>query len=68
MSNNIKQLREAHEMTQADLAKYLDVKVPAVSKWERGLANPRTDKLIQMARFFDCTTDVVLGLAPIDAT
>ena len=67
MGNNIKLLREAHDMTQADLAQYLGVKVPAVSKWERGLANPRMDKLILMAQRFGCTTDAILGLTPIEA-
>lgn len=65
MSNNIKQLRETHDMTQAELAKRLGVQVPAVSKWERDLAYPRMDKLVQMAQIFGCSTDTVLGLKKV---
>lgn len=67
MSNNIKQLREAHDMTQAELAKRLGVLVPAVSKWERGLAYPRMDNLVKMAQIFGCSTDMVLGLEKVDS-
>lgn len=60
-ADNIKAQREAADMTQEELARKLGVRPPAVSKWERGLAFPRWEKLIEMANIFGCTTDVLLG-------
>lgn len=64
---NIRQLREANNMTQEELANLLGVKPPAVSKWERGLAYPRMDNVARMAQIFGTTMDVVMGLKPASA-
>ena len=64
---NIRQLREANDMTQEDLAKKLGVKPPAVSKWERGLAYPRMDNVARMAEIFGVSMDVVMGLKSASA-
>ena len=64
---NIRQLREANDMTQEELANLLGVKPPAVSKWERGLAYPRMDNVAKMAQIFGTTMDVVMGLKPASA-
>ena len=34
--NTIKQLREQHKLTQAELAEKLDVSSKTISKWETG--------------------------------
>ena len=36
MANNIKQLREAAGMTQAELAAKMQLTTPSVTKWELG--------------------------------
>ena len=41
--------------TQLEVAKAVGVKPSAVSKWERGLAKPRADKLPQLAKLYGCT-------------
>lgn len=64
---NIRQLREANDMTQEELAKKLGVKPPAVSKWERGLAYPRMDNVARMAEIFGVSMDVVMGLKSASA-
>lgn len=64
---NIRQLREANDMTQEELAKKLGVKPPAVSKWERGLAYPRMDNVARMAEIFGVSMDVVMGLKSANA-
>ena len=64
---NIRLLREAHNMTQEELAKLLGVKPPAISKWERGLAYPRMDNVARMAQIFGTTMDVVMGIRPVGA-
>ena len=40
--------------TQLEVAKAVGVKPSAVSKWERGLAKPRADKLPQLAKLYAC--------------
>lgn len=46
--------------TQREVAKALGVKPSAVSKWERGLAKPRADKLPAIANLYGCTVDQLL--------
>ena len=45
----IKELRQRKGMSQADLAKAMNVSTVAVSQWERGEYQPTTDKLPQLA-------------------
>lgn len=44
-------------LTQDDLAKALNVGRTCISMWEAGEANPRADKLPELARIFGCTID-----------
>lgn len=59
--NNIKKLREAAGMTQAELAARLQLTTPSVTKWEPGRANPTYDNLIQLAEIFGVSLDEVAG-------
>lgn len=46
--------------TQREVAKILGVRESAVSKWERGLAKPRADKLPAIARLYGCSIEELL--------
>ena len=61
MANNIKQLREAAGMTQAELAAKMRLTTPSITKWELGRANPTYDNLIQLAEIFGVSLDEVAG-------
>ncbi len=61
MANNIKQLREAAGMTQAELAAKMQLTTPSITKWELGRANPTYDNLIQLAEIFGVSLDEVAG-------
>ena len=61
MRNQIRELREAAGMTQADLANRLQVSVPTVSKWESGVIRPNVGNLIQLAEIFETTMDTICG-------
>lgn len=63
--DSIRTLREAHNMTQEELAKRLGVKPPAVSKWERGLTYPKMENVFKMAEIFGVSMGVVMGKEPI---
>lgn len=49
----IKILRKTHKMTQADLARKLNVAPTAVSAWERNENRPLMDKLTVLAEIFN---------------
>lgn len=41
------------KVTQAELANYLEVTPQAISGWERGEANPESDKLVKLANYLN---------------
>ena len=58
-------LRRERNISQADLARRLDVSRQAVSKWEKGLSSPDTVKLIQLAEVFDIEVEyLATGIKP----
>ena len=50
----IKELREASEKTQKQLAQELGVSQPAVANWERGAFLPHAEDLPALARALKC--------------
>ncbi|MBR4496964.1 MAG: helix-turn-helix domain-containing protein, partial [Acholeplasmatales bacterium] len=61
LNENISKYRKENKMTQEDLAEALGVTFAAVSKWERGLATPDIELIIQMANIFDISVDALIG-------
>ena len=53
----IRKMRLARGLTQAKLAKALDVDTSTVTKWETGEAKPRADKLPLLAKILGCSID-----------
>lgn len=49
ISENIKNLRKAHSLTQEQLAETLGVTVGAVYKWESGLSIPEVKLIMEIA-------------------
>lgn len=58
--NRLKELRMERSWTQGQLAKKMGVTRTAVAKWETGKAYPATEKLIELARIFECPIDYLL--------
>lgn len=56
----LSKLRKENNYTQEKLADILNVSRQSVSKWESNMAYPETDKLICLARLFECSTDYLL--------
>ena len=54
---NLKRLREAKDMTQAELAAAAGVAQSAVGNWESGIRMPTADKLPKLAAILGCTID-----------
>ena len=65
LGERILTLRQECGISQADLARQLDVSRQAVSKWEKGQSSPDTVKLIQLAELFDVEVEyLATGIKP----
>ena len=62
-ADHIRFLRKQKGLTQEQLAEAVGVSVAAVSKWEQGQSLPEIPMLIELADFFDCSVDALLGYA-----
>ena len=63
--NRIRELRRSHSMSQEALGTIINTTQQAVSKMEKDTCAISTDLLISMARYFNVTTDYILGLSDI---
>jgi len=59
----IKKLRMLKNLSQVDLANKLNVTKQSVSNWENENIMPSVDMLIKIAKYFNVTTDYLLGLS-----
>lgn len=59
--NRIKELRKENNMTQADLAKILNVTDRSVGFYENEKRDPDTDTLKTLANLFNVSIDYLLG-------
>lgn len=57
----IKQLRKQNGLTQEELGKKMGVIKQTVSSWENNISEPNSEILLNLASFFDVTTDYLLG-------
>lgn len=57
----LRELRKSRDLSQGDLAKALSVHQTAVSQWETGRTMPDIDTITQVARYFNVSTDYLLG-------
>lgn len=62
VADRIKLLREKNNLTQAALAKRLNVTRSSVNAWEMGISVPSTALLVDIARLFHVSTDYLLGI------
>ncbi len=63
IGEKIAELRRDAGMTQEVLASRLVISPQAVSKWERGIANPDLELIPEIARLFGVSADELLGLS-----
>ncbi len=61
IGGKIYSLRVAKGMTQEQLAAILCVSPAAISKWERNLSNPSIEMLWELADYFECSMDELVG-------
>lgn len=61
-SNRLRDLRDDKDLKQKDLANYLNCSQVAYSHYELGKRDIPIDVLIALAKFYNTTTDYILGL------
>lgn len=62
ISEKIKSLREDAGLSQAQLARKLDVTRSSVNAWEMGLSTPTTQYVVELCKLFHVSSDYLLGL------
>ena len=62
IGSRIARLREKHNMSQADLARRLNISRASIQSWECGTNYPSTDNLISLAKLFHVSTDYLLQI------
>ncbi len=62
MYKRIRELREDNDLLQKNLAEYLHCSQVAYSRYELGTRDIPTQVLIDLAKFYNTTTDYILGL------
>lgn len=62
IGEQIKALRTAHNMTQVQLARRLNVSKQSVSNWENNNILPSVEQVVRIAEYFGCTTDYLLEM------
>lgn len=63
-ANTLKNLRELHDVTQDELAKYLKVSRPTIAGYERKNRQPDFEKLIKIAEYFNVSIDYLITGIP----
>lgn len=61
--NRIKELREDKDLSQKELGSKFNVSQKAISQYERKEREIPNDLIIEFARFFNVTTDYLLGVS-----
>ena len=62
IGRQITQLREEKGITKQELANDLSLSITSIRKYENDLAAPSYGTLLEMARYFDVTTERLLGI------
>ena len=60
--DRVKELRAERGISQMQLAKELKISQSAIAKWELGKTEPTASAIIAVAKYFNETTDFILGV------
>lgn len=63
ISEKLKQLRLSKNVTQKQLAEYLNVTTVTVQRFEYGDRRPSLENIIKLCTYFNVSSDYLLGLS-----
>ena len=58
----LRDLREDHDLTQAEVASYLNIKQNTYSQYENGIRQIPYDLLMKLAIYYETSVDYILAL------
>lgn len=61
LSVRLKELRMSQNLSQADVAKKLEISPSIISGYETGERTPSTENLLALSYLYKCSTDYLLG-------
>lgn len=64
-NQRLKELRISKNLTQSQIAKELETTQKQYSRWENDGREMTYEMLIKFAKFYECTTDYLLGISDI---
>lgn len=64
----IKNLRIDHDLTQKEIAEYLNISQTTYCKYERGVLHLPIDILVKLADYYGVSTDYLLNRSPYKYT
>ena len=64
-SERLRALRNKENLTVTQLANIVNKSEGAVRMWETGRSFPGIDTLVELSRYFNCTTDYLLGVSNV---
>ncbi len=60
-ASRLKEIRKYHNLSQDDLAKYLEVRRTTIANYESGFSEPSIEIIKKIASYFNVSTDYLLG-------
>ncbi len=61
-AQRLKELRKEKKLSQAEFANILHIKQQSYARYELDTSEPSYEMLVQIANFFEVSTDFLLGL------
>ena len=61
-TERLRELRVDKKLMQRELAEMIGVPVRTYGNWEIGASEPPMDMIVKLAKFFNVTTDYLLGM------
>ncbi len=58
----IRQQREDHDLTQAEVAKHLGIQQTVYSRYETGKNDMKPFQIIELCKYYNVSADYILGL------
>lgn len=59
----LKELRQAHNLSQMELAVKTGISQSAIAKWELGKTEPTASAIVTISEYFGETADYLLGIS-----
>ena len=67
LAEKIFELRKSNSMSQEQLAEQIGVSRQSISKWESGDSTPELERLVELSRVFNVSTDYLLLSSEVDS-